>query len=117
MAAVVVYMTATDADEAGRIARALVERRLAACANILGPITSLYWWDGKVNEEGEIAFIAKTWEDRLEALTLAVREMHSYEEPCVVALPVAGGSPSFIDWIRGETRPGGADHASDKENQ
>ncbi|WP_126378366.1 divalent-cation tolerance protein CutA [Desulfovibrio ferrophilus] len=105
MSPVVVYMTAVDADEAGRIGRELVTRRLAACVNILGPIRSLYWWDGKVQDEGEIAFIAKTWEDRLDELTRTVRELHSYDEPCVVAVPVTGGSPSFIDWIRGETHP------------
>lgn len=117
MSALVVYMTAADADEAARIGRALVKRRLAACVNILGPIRSLYWWDGKVNEDGETAFIAKTWDDRLDALTQAVRELHSYDEPCVVALPVAGGSATFIDWIQGETRPGQEHPASSEENQ
>lgn len=105
MAPLVVYMTAADAEEAGRIGRELVSRRLAACVNILGPIRSLYWWNGAVRDEGEIAFIAKTWADRLDELTLAVRELHSYDEPCVLALPVAGGSRTFIDWIRDRTRP------------
>lgn len=117
MSALVVYMTAADADEAARIGGALVERRLAACVNILGPIRSLYWWDGKVNDDGETAFIAKTWDDRLDALTRTVRELHSYYEPCVVALPVAGGSATFIDWILGQTRPGQDNPAPDEENQ
>ncbi|MBU1001216.1 MAG: divalent-cation tolerance protein CutA [Proteobacteria bacterium] len=105
MSPVIVYMTAADADEAGRIGRELVRRRLAACVNILGPIHSLYWWEGRIAEDGETAFIAKTWADRLDELILVVRELHSYDEPCVLALPVAGGSQTFIDWIRGETRP------------
>lgn len=101
----IVYMTAPGADEAARIGRLLVERRLAACVNILGPIRSIYSWQGAIHDEAETAFIAKTWADRLEALTRTVREVHPYDVPCIVALPAAGGSAPFLDWIHEQTRP------------
>lgn len=102
--AVMVYMTASNADEAAKLARGLVEARLAACANILGPIRSFYWWDGKVQDEDEIALIAKTRAALVDALTAKVKELHSYSVPCVVALPIAAGNPEFLDWIGQETR-------------
>ncbi|WP_461210736.1 divalent-cation tolerance protein CutA [Desulfocurvus sp. DL9XJH121] len=105
MPALFVYITAADEAEAASLGRMLVTRRLASCANLLGPIRSLYWWDGAVQDEAEAVLVAKTWDDRLDELVAAVREAHSYDEPCVVALPVAGGSPTFLDWIRAETRP------------
>lgn len=102
--AVMVYMTASNADEAAKLARGLVEARLAACANILGPIRSFYRWDGKVQDEGEIALIAKTRAALVDALTAKVKELHSYSVPCVVAMPIATGNPEFLDWIGQETR-------------
>lgn len=105
MSALVVYMTASDADEAGRIGRMLVERRLAACVNVLGPIRALYRWEGAIHDEGEVAFIAKTEDDRLDELMQAVRQAHSYDTPCIVALPLAGGDARFLDWVRDQTRP------------
>lgn len=103
MPQVMVYMTAADAAEASRIGRALVERRLAACANVLGPIRSFYWWDGKVQDDAEVALVAKTRADLVPELTRAVKELHSYQVPCVVALPVADGNPDFLAWIEAET--------------
>ncbi len=105
MGACIVYMTAADADEAGRIGRMLVDSRLAACVNVLGPVTALFRWEGAVQQARETAFIAKTWDDRLPELTEAVRKAHSYEVPCIVALPLAGGDAAFIEWIREQTRP------------
>lgn len=99
-----VYMTAEDTVQAERIARTLVEERLAACTNILGSIRSFYWWDGRVNEGDEIAFVAKTRTALLPALTARVRELHSYACPCLIALPVAGGHADFLAWIDAETR-------------
>jgi periplasmic divalent cation tolerance protein len=104
MPVVLVYMTAANADEAARIGRALVERRLAACANILGPIRSFYWWDGKVQDDAEVAFVAKTRAELVPELTAAVKAMHSYSVPCVAALPIADGNPDFLAWIEAETR-------------
>lgn len=101
----IVYMTASDTDEALRIGRALVAEKLAACVNVLGPITSVYEWQGKVEEGGEVAFIAKTTDQRMAALTQRVKDLHSYDCPCVVAVPVAAGNPDFLTWIDSETAP------------
>lgn len=100
-----VYMTAADVAEAEKVGAALVEKRLAACVNVLGGINSMFWWDGAVQKEQEVAFIAKTAEDRLEALTAEVRALHSYDTPCIVALPMVGGDQEFLEWIVSSTRP------------
>lgn len=105
MAAMVcVYMTAKDSREAAKIGRALVERRLAACVNILGPIRSIYRWDGKICDGREVAFIAKTRKPLLPKLTAAVKELHSYDTPCIVALPIAGGNNDFLKWLATSTK-------------
>jgi len=100
-----VYMTAADAAEAETVGAALVEKRLAACVNVLGAVRSMFWWEGAVQKEDEVVFIAKTAEDRLEPLKQEVRAQHSYDVPCVVALPMAGGDPEFLEWIVSATRP------------
>lgn len=99
-----IYITAPSRDEALKLARLLVEERLAACANVLGGITSVYWWDGRLNEEDEVALLAKTRAGLVDALVERVRAVHPYDCPCVVALPVDGGNPAFLDWIAAETR-------------
>lgn len=98
-----IYVTAANRDEALKLARTVVSERLAACANLLGPITSVYWWDGKLNEDEEVALVLKTRADLVEKLTARIRELHSYECPCVVALPIEGGNPAFLEWINTET--------------
>jgi periplasmic divalent cation tolerance protein len=104
MPATLVYVTASSKDEAIKIARIVVEERLAACANVFQPIVSIYWWEGKVQEEGETSFILKTRADLVEALTQRIKALHSYSCPCVVALPIAAGNPAFLSWIENETR-------------
>lgn len=98
-----IYVTAPNRDEALALGRTLVEERLAACANLLGPITSVYWWEGRVNQDDEVALILKTRADRADALIARARELHSYSCPCVVALPIVAGNPAFLDWIGAET--------------
>lgn len=105
MEAYLVYMTAGDLTEAQRIAEALIQERLAACVNILpGFIDSLFHWKGAVENEAEVAFLAKTTARRFPALAQRVRELHSYETPCVVALPIVDGDPAFLAWIDESTR-------------
>lgn len=99
-----IYITAADAREASALGRALVEARLAACANVLPAITPIYWWQGKVEEGSESALIAKTRDDLVERVVAFVKERHSYDCPCVVALPIVAGNPAFLDWIGSETR-------------
>jgi periplasmic divalent cation tolerance protein len=105
MTAMLVYMTAKDEAEARAVGEALVRQRLVACVNILPRMTSLFWWDGGVQDEQEVAFVAKTAADRVPEVVDAVRSLHSYDVPCVVAWPLADGHPDFLDWIREETRP------------
>ena len=98
-----IYMTASNDAEARTIARILVQERLAACVNILAGMRSVYRWEGEIQEEAEIVLIAKTRRDRVSALTDRVTEIHSYDCPCVVAIPIDGGNPEFLDWIDAET--------------
>ncbi len=98
-----IYVTAKDQAEAKMIARTVVGERLAACANLLGPIESVYWWDGQLCEDSEVALILKTSKDRKNELIARIRELHSYETPCIVCLPIADGNPDFLAWIEAET--------------
>ena len=100
-----VYVTAPGHDVAVALAEAVIGERLAACANILGAITSVYWWDGKLNREGEVAMILKTTAAHIPALTARIRQLHPYECPCIVAIPIEGGNPDFLAWIAAETIP------------
>ena len=97
-----IYITTETPQEARTIGRALVEERLAACANILGPITSIFRWDGGIQEGGETVLLAKTTSDRVDALTERVINLHSYDCPCVAAFPIEGGNFAFLEWVLGE---------------
>ena len=103
MGVMFVYVTAGDAAEASRIGRAVVEARLAACANVIAGMRSIYWWQGNLTEGEEAVLILKTTEDRLEALMARVKELHSYDCPCIEALPVVAGHQPFLDWVAQET--------------
>jgi periplasmic divalent cation tolerance protein len=105
MAVMFVYATAADAVEARRIGRAAVIERLAACANVIDAMSSVYWWEGQVQEASEAVLILKTTDARLEALVARVKELHSYSCPCIEAVPVAGGNPAYLDWVERETGP------------
>ncbi|MBW2094809.1 MAG: divalent-cation tolerance protein CutA [Deltaproteobacteria bacterium] len=103
-----VYITAGNRDEARAIGRSLVSARLAACANIIHPVHSIYWWEGKMQEDTEGIIVAKTREDLVDALIEKVKSMHSYECPCIVTLPILEGYRPFLDWVTQETgKPGG----------
>lgn len=99
----IIYVTAASEEEAMAVARTVVEERLAACANILGSIRSVYWWQGGVNDDAEVAMILKTRADLVPRLTARIKELHSYDCPCVVALPISGGNADFLAWIEAET--------------
>jgi len=98
-----VYVTAADAEEARAIGRAMVEARLAACANVYPQMMPIFRWEGEVQEGSEAVVILKTTAERAEALVRAVEAAHSYDCPCAVILPLAGGSQDFLDWISAET--------------
>lgn len=97
-----VYVTAADQEEARRIGRAMVEARLAACANLLPGMVPIFRWEGRIEEGAECAVILKTTKGRAAALVEAVEALHSYDCPCAVVLPLAGGSRAFLDWISRE---------------
>tara|TARA_A100000164_G_C21615049_1_gene633967 strand:- start:90 stop:407 length:318 start_codon:yes stop_codon:yes gene_type:complete len=103
MSVCLVYITASDKAEALSIGRDLVERRLAACANVHGSVTSIYSWQDDIQQDQETVLIAKTTLDLVEKVTERVVEMHSYECPCVVSVPITGGHSPFLEWIDAET--------------
>jgi len=94
-----VLTTAGSQVEAERISAALVERRLAACVQVVGPISSRYRWQGEVEQAEEWLCLAKTTGDRYAELEAAIRELHSYEEPEIVATPIVAGSPGYLAWL------------------
>lgn len=101
-----VLITCPDREVAERIARALLEERLAACVNITGPLLSLFWWEGRIDRAEEFLLLVKTRTSLLERLIARVRELHPYEVPEVVALPIIGGSEDYLAWLGEETRSG-----------
>ncbi|HET6413387.1 MAG TPA: divalent-cation tolerance protein CutA [Anaeromyxobacter sp.] len=102
--ALVVFVTSPSAEKALELGRTLVEERLAACASLLPAIRSVYWWEGKVQEEGEALVLLKTTRARFGALRDRVLTLHPYQVPEVVAVEVAAGNPAYLEWIVGETR-------------
>jgi periplasmic divalent cation tolerance protein len=96
----IVFCTCADEQEALRLAKVLVERRLAACVNVLPRLQSVYRWEGDVKLESEYLLLMKTTEDRFPALRDDITELHSYEVPEVLAVPVWGGSDKYLAWIR-----------------
>lgn len=100
-----IYITTPDNDEAVRIARTLVEERLVACANVLAPIRSFYWWEGQVQDDGEVPLVAKTTRRLVDDVIRRVQELHSYSVPAILALPIITGNQSYLDWVDQECRP------------
>jgi periplasmic divalent cation tolerance protein len=94
-----VYMTAGSEKEAKTVAKALVESKLAACVNIIPGMRSVYVWEGDIQEDTEWVLIAKTTADNVPGLIDTVKELHSYDCPCIVGIPAAGGNAAFLDWI------------------
>ncbi len=101
--AVVVLVTTPTPERAAEIARALVEERLAACGNVVPGLRSIYRWEGKVEDEPEALLVLKTTRARFDALRARVLELHSYQVPEVLALPVEAGSAAYLEWIGRET--------------
>ena len=104
MTVAVVYAIFADVDEAMRIGRTVVEERLAACINITAPCTSIYWWEGKVEQSDEAPAILKTTTDRVAPLIERVAELHSYETPAIVGWPATHALPAYAEWVKSELR-------------
>lgn len=99
----VVFVTAPEAKVGSEIARALVESRLAACVNLVPGVSSLYRWEGEVQEDSEVLLVIKTQQSRCAELAERIEQLHPYDVPEVLALPVNGGSESYLSWLQGET--------------
>ena len=109
MPALLVTCACPDAATAEAVARTLVEANLAACVQVLPGMRSFYRWDGALATEDEVLLLAKTWDDRLGALTEAVRAAHPYALPEIMAVPAVGGLAAYLDWVHAGTRPPGVD--------
>ena len=96
---VVAFSTVAKAADAERIARVLVERRLAACVNVVPGVVSLYRWKGEVRRDEELLLVIKTREERLPAMREALVALHPYEVPELVALAIESGHPPYLDWL------------------
>ena len=105
-----VQMTTDSRAEAMELSRAAVESRLAACAQVAGPVASVYWWDGGLERTEEWLVLLKLPAERYDELAAFITERHSYDEPEIVALPIVTGSPVYLNWMWEETHP--ADGAS-----
>ena len=99
----VVLVTVPAREDGERIAEALVGEQLAACVNILGPIRSIYRWQGEIARDDEHLLVIKTTRTRYPALEARVKALHSYDTPEVVALPIERGSAAYLEWIRSVT--------------
>jgi periplasmic divalent cation tolerance protein len=96
---IVILVTCRDRPQARKIARHLVEAKLAACVNVSSPVESIYRWKGKVESDREFLLVIKTRRGHFRAVEAAVRALHSYENPEVIALPIAEGSRDYLKWI------------------
>ncbi|MEO1804670.1 MAG: divalent-cation tolerance protein CutA [Bacteroidota bacterium] len=98
------YITCRDLEEAQSIAKTVVKERLAACGNILPGMQSVYHWEGKVVEDSEVVLLLKTRVDLVDTLTKRVKELHSYDIPCIVSWIIDGGNKEYLNWIAAETQ-------------
>jgi len=95
----VVLVTAPDQETATKLARHLVEKKLAACVNVAPGLVSLFWWQGKIDEQPEVLLIIKTLQEKLEMLHAAVKKQHPYDTPEIIALPIIGGADDYLRWL------------------
>ncbi len=101
---VVVLITAASDSEAAKIAQSLVEEHLAACANIVSGVRSLFFWDGKTRDERETLLICKSRLPLVSKIIQKVKSLHSYSVPEIIALPIIAGSPDYLAWVRETTK-------------
>ena len=99
-----VYITTSGEEESKKIGRTIVEERLAGCVNIIPTIKSLYWWKGEIEDDIESILIVKTKVSNIENIIKRVKEIHSYENPAILAIPIIEGSKSYLDYLDGEIR-------------
>ena len=96
---VIAFVTTSSVEEAKRIAESLVERKLAACVNVIPQVVSYYWWNGKIESDQEAKLVIKTKSELMEELIESVRKLHSYEICEVTSVPIVGGNADYLKWI------------------
>jgi periplasmic divalent cation tolerance protein len=101
---IVVVVTTASEDDAEKIARSLLEEKIIACANIIGPLRSLFWWQGKIESAEEHMLLMKTRFDMFERLAEKVKALHSYEVPEIIALPITEGFKPYLEWLNNSLR-------------
>jgi periplasmic divalent cation tolerance protein len=101
----IVFVTVSSQEEGERIGSSLVESKLAACVNVLPQVSSIFSWQGKIEKDGEVLLLIKTTRERMDDLAARIKEMHSYDLPEILAVPVFAGSRDYIDWVQQETNP------------
>jgi len=101
---IVLFITTATAEEAQRISRVLLEQRKVACVNIVPRVNSLFWWQGKLDSAEESLLIVKTKASQLSEIVPLVKELHSYDIPELIALPIIGGNQDYLEWIQKEVR-------------
>lgn len=101
---IVVFVTCSSMKEAEKIGNSLVEKKLAACVNVVPEIKSIFYWKGKISRENEILLVAKSRMELFDSIQNEVRELHSYEVPEIIALPIEAGSEDYLEWIKKETQ-------------
>ncbi|MEW6601255.1 MAG: divalent-cation tolerance protein CutA [Nitrospirota bacterium] len=101
---IVIFITSPNEDEAARIARSLVEAGLAACANIIRNIRSIYTWQGKIQDDAEVLMVVKTKRGLFNEVADMVKRLHSYDVPEIIALPITDGSQDYLDWLNKSTK-------------
>ena len=102
--AIIIFITASSAEEAGNIATALVEEKLVACVNIIPRIKSIYWWEGKVCQDDEVMLVSKTKRSLFTTIMDRVKSLHSYEVPEIISFPISEGSPAYLSWLEKVTK-------------
>ena len=101
---IVIFITTSSIDEAKKLGRTLVEEKLVACSNILSPVHSIYQWKGKLCEDEEVMIVLKTKRDLFRQIELRVKELHSYDVPEIIAIPIIEGSEDYLSWVESGTR-------------
>ena len=99
-----VYVTCKDGEVAKKIASHMLEKRLVACANMF-PVKSMYWWEGEIEKEDEVALVMKTQLAHKDSIVKEVLTLHSYDVPCVEFFDIRDGNPDYLEWIKKETKP------------
>ncbi len=104
MTYIMIYITTKDQKEAKNIGESLVKEKLAACINVIPSIESVYWWKGKIENDKESVLIVKTKKDLVEKAIKRVKELHSYDVPCVDVIPITEGNKEYFEWVEDSLR-------------